>query len=362
MIKKIEQDHNRFRRIVRGKIKEQLRKYITTGELLGRKGKQIISIPIPQIDIPHFKYGSNAGGVGQGDGEKGDPVGGQGSGAGDQPGEHLVEVELSLDELAKILGEELELPKIEPRGKHKISSEKSKYTGIARTGPESLRHFKRTYKEALKRQICLGQYNPDNPVIIPIREDRRYKSWKVVKQPESHAVIIYMMDVSGSMGGEQKEIVRIEAFWIDTWIRSHYKDTQIRYIVHDAVAREVDRELFFHLREGGGTKISSAFQLCSDILNKEYDPAEFNIYLFHFSDGDNWGSEDTKKCIQLLKEDLLPISNMFGYGQVKSAYGSGQFIKDLEEDIPDVDNLILSSIDSREKIYDSIKDFLGKGK
>ena len=72
-----------------------------------------------------------------------------------------------------------------------------------------------------------------------------------------------MMDVSGSMGDEQKEIVRIESFWIDAWLQSQYKGLESRYIIHDAVAREVDRETFFHTRESGGTMISSAYKLAA---------------------------------------------------------------------------------------------------
>ena len=74
---KIDQDHSRFRAIVRGKIRDNLRKYISHGELLGRKGKDLVSIPIPQIDIPRFRFGDKQkGGVGQGDGKPGDPLGG----------------------------------------------------------------------------------------------------------------------------------------------------------------------------------------------------------------------------------------------------------------------------------------------
>jgi uncharacterized sporulation protein YeaH/YhbH (DUF444 family) len=164
------------------------------------------------------------------------------------------------------------------------------------------------------------------------------------------------------MGGEQKDIVRMEAFWIDTWLRHSYKELDIRYIAHDAVAREVNRETFFHLREGGGTKISSAYSLCAEMIEREYSPADYNIYPFHFSDGDNWGGEDTKKCVDLLKDKLLPSSNVFCYGQVKSAYGSGQFIKDLREELPEDDRLITSDIADRDAIYDSIKTFLGKGR
>ena len=364
----IKQDHRRFKQIVRGKIKKNLRKYISHGEMLGRKGKDIVTIPLPQIDIPRFKFGpKNQGGVGQGDGEVGDVIGhgdeqpGEGQ-AGKDPGEHVLEVDVTLEELAKIMGEELELPNIEPKGKKSIESVKTRYSGIHTTGPESLRHFRRTYKEALKRSIASGNYNPKNPIIIPIREDKRYRSWKETRLPESNALIILMMDVSGSMGDEQKELVRIESFWIDTWLRSQYKGIETRYIIHDAVAREVDRETFFHTRESGGTMISSAYKVCKEIIEADYDPSSWNIYPSHFSDGDNWSSDDSRMCTELLREYLLPWSNLFCYGQVESPYGSGQFLKDLKESFSGEEKLVWSEIPDREGIYQSIKDFLGKGK
>jgi len=112
---------------------------------------------------------------------------------------------------------------------------------VRRVGPNSLRHFKRTYKAALKRQIAMGTYNRRSPIVIPHRDDMRYRSWKTEEEPVANAVIIYMMDVSGSMGDEQKEIVRIESFWIDAWLQKQYKGVETRFIIHDAVAREVDR-------------------------------------------------------------------------------------------------------------------------
>ncbi len=368
MAYKIEKDFTRFKQIVRGKIKKELRKYITKGELLGKKGKNLVSIPLPQVQLPRFKYGTQQqGGVGQGDGEIGQPIGrdgqpGQGPGAGDTPGEHLLEVDVELSELAKILGEELELPNIQPRGKKAIAAQKDRYTGIHRAGPESLRHFKRTYKQALKRMIALGAYDPDDPKIVPVREDKRYRSWKTHKEPEANAVIVYMMDVSGSMGFEQKEIVRIESFWIDTWLRSQYRNIESRYIVHDATAKEVDQHTFFHIRESGGTKISSAYELCARLIDERFPPEEWNIYPFHFSDGDNWGGDDTRRCVELLEQKLLPRVNVFCYGQVKSAYGSGQFVKDLKGAFKEDERIILSEIASRDEIYDSIKAFLGKGR
>ncbi len=366
---KIDQDHSRFRNIVRGRIRQNLRKYISQGELIGRKGKDVVSIPIPQIDIPRFRFGDKqSGGAGQGDGDVGDPVSGEqgdepgdGKQAGKGAGEHVLEVDVTLDELAEILGEELELPDIMDKGKSKIVNEKDRYTGIRRVGPESLRHFRRTYREALKRQISMGIYKPENPLVVPIPDDKRYRAWKTQSEPVANAVIIYMMDVSGSMGDEQKEIVRIESFWIDAWLQKQYKGLESRYIIHDAVAREVDRDTFFHTRESGGTMISSAYKLCAQLVDDHYPPEEWNIYPFHFSDGDNWSMDDTLACVELLKQKLLPRVNMFAYGQVESPYGSGQFIKDLRDHFNRDDRVVLSEIRDKDAIVGSIKDFLGKG-
>src|SRR5215210_7536087 len=301
-IRRVERDLNRFRQIVRGKIKKDLRKYMSQGEMIGRQGRKYVSIPLPQIDIPQFRYGAKqGGGVGQGDGDVGDPIGQgdpqDGSGeAGSEPGQHVIEVDITLEELAQIL------------------------------------------------------------------EDMRVRSLKETMMPESNAVIIYMMDVSGSMGTEQKELVGITAFWVETWLRSQYKEIEIRYIVHDAAAKEVDQETFYHIREGGGTKISSAYKLCNKLIDERYSPDEWNIYPFHFSDGDNWGGGDTRECVELLRSQLLPKSNQFCYGQVRSLYGSGRFAHDLEEYLGKEDNLVIAEIADRDDVYDAIKDFLGKGK
>lgn len=367
MSQRIERDHQRFRKLVRGKVKSNLSKYISRGEMIGKKGNDFVSIPLPQIDIPQFRYGNRkSGGVGQGEGQPGQPLSAPdgdpaAGGAGDQPGGHILEVELSMTEMAEILGEELALPRIEPRGKKNIVSTKDKYSSIRQVGPESLRHFKRTFKRALKRQIAAGIYDPDDPIIIPVREDKQYRSWKEVQKPESVAVIIYMMDVSGSMTDEQKEIVRIEAFWIDTWLKAHYQGLETVYIIHDAAAKEVDEHTFYHTRESGGTKISSAYDLALKIIKERYSPEEWNIYTFHFSDGDNWG-DDIPYCLDLLGGKLLPQVNLFGYGQVESPYGSGEFFDYIYEMLGDKDNVVASRIPDRDAILGSIKEFLGTGR
>jgi sporulation protein YhbH len=368
MAMKIDRDTNRFREIVRGKIRQNLKKYVTSGEMIGRKGRDLVSIPVPSLDVPHFRYGKNgSGGVGQGEGEVGQPVGRgdgeEGSGrAGSDPGGHILEVDVSLEELAQILGDELQLPRIQPKGAENLTQEKNRYNSIRRVGPESLRHFRRTYVQAMKRQIAEKTYDRIEPRVVPYKDDRRYRSYSKISEPQASAVIIYMMDVSGSMTDEQKQIVRTESFWIDTWLKSQYKGVERRYIIHDAAAKEVDENTFYRTRESGGTRISSAYKVCAELIEKRFPPEAWNIYCFQFSDGDNWG-EDNRLSMQILKEHILPKCNLFCYGQVESPYGSGEFIRALRGGLEDAeDKLVLSEIADKEAIMDSIKAFLGKGK
>ncbi|HMN67985.1 MAG TPA: DUF444 family protein [Bdellovibrionales bacterium] len=363
----IREDHNRFRDIVRGRIKQNFKKYVTHGEMIGKRENEYVKIPIPSIDVPRFKYGpKQSGGVGQGQGQPGDGADGEqqpGQGqAGDTPGGHLLGADGFPGRLGDILGEELQLPRIQPKGNKAVDTKVHKLSGRSTVGPDSLRHFKSSYKEALKRSIAAGIYSPENPMVVPIRRDMRYRSYRTSVKPQANAVVIYMMDVSGSMGDEQKEIVRLESFWINTWLRRNYKGMETRFIIHDAAAKEVDEKTFFSTSESGGTLISSAYKLCKKIIDEEYPLNAWNIYPFHFSDGDNWSGEDTRLCVKLLKDYFLPNVNMFGYGQVESKYGSGQFLKDLEKAFPEDDRLVISRIENRDKIIQSIKDFLGKGK
>ncbi len=363
MILPIEQDTQRFRQIVRGQVKQNLRKFMSNGELIGRVGRELVSIPLPEIDLPRFRFGGQSGGVGQGEGEDGAPLGpgqpGQGQGqAGDQPGDHILEVELTLEELVGLLGEELGLPHIQPKAKNRVESDITRYTGIRRVGPEGLRHFKRTYRETLKRQLVSGTYDHERPAIIPIRDDKRYRSWKVCPRPESNAVIIYMMDVSGSMTQRKKDLVRLTAFWVDSWLRLHYKSLVVRYVVHDAAAHEVDADTFYHVRENGGTRISSAYQLCQHIMQCDYPAADWNVYAFHFSDGENYDDDDDQRCLHLLEKRLLPQLNLFCYGQVQSS--TSQSFKNNLERLHE-DKLTIAEIDDDNDIYTAIKTFLGKG-
>ena len=374
MISKIEQDHGRFRQIVKGKIREDLRRFIAKGDFIAQEGRRLVSVPVHDIDLPTFRYGDKSGGLGMGDGKEGDTAGQSGRGpgqGGDQQGRHVMEVDVTIEELADVLGEELKLPRIEPKGAHNLTSQKDRYNGVRPIGPASLRHFKRTYREALKRQVTIGDYDPDDPVIIPIKRDLRYRSWTEIRKPQSSAAVIYMMDVSGSMGEEQKQLVRMQAFWMDAWLARNYQGVESRYIVHDVEAKEVDKPTFFGMKEDGGTRISSALEAAAKLIDNDYQPADWNIYLFHFSDGDNSSDSDNRHCVKLLREGLLPKVNLFGYTQVKSAYGSGHFYGVLKEEFaatavtqPDSQDakVAMAKVGDRSEVYEALRALFSAGR
>lgn len=367
MSSRIGDDLGRFKDIIKGRVKNDLKRFVNSQDLIGQQGNKRIKIPIHTIDLPRFSFGGRGtGGPGMGNGDVGDPMDGQGrpgqGEAGDGRGDGGLDAEFSPDELAQIMIDHLELPNIENKGKGEIHSEKSKYNQINNNGPEGLRHFKRTYKEALKRSISSGTYNPHDPVVIPIKNDKRYKSYQEQPAPDVNTVVIYMMDCSGSMGTEQKKIVSAEVFWIELLLKKFYKGIESVFIVHDTEAREVSRKDFYRVKSSGGTRISSAYQLCDEVIKKRFPFTEWNVYPFHFSDGDNFGGNDNDKCAEILTELIIPNCNVFSYGQVRSAFGSGEFMGHLAEKFSNNDKVTLSQIDGSDDILKSIKQFFEKGK
>lgn len=365
----IDGDLERFQKIVRGKVRDNLKEYLTHDKIFSQQGKRGIVVPIPHIQLPYIRYGGPGKGVGQGEGEKGDELGpgdfGEGDGgAGTEPGHHYYEAEISLDELADILGEALELPRIQPKKKHNVEGWVERYTSVRRVGPESLRYMRRTMKEALKRAIASGEYNPDDPMLVPIKDDKRYRSWKQYPSPDSNALVFLLRDYSGSMGYNKKRLVRIITFWLDVWLRKHYRNVVVVYIGHDTQASVLSADDFFHATIGGGTMISSAYQLVSRLIHGYYDPSSWNLYAFHFTDGENFGYDD-EDALGYLMKDLIPVVNLFGYCQVLPTYTiDSTFLRTIQraydERLPE--NLVLYQIDDDDQIFDGLKKFLGKGK
>lgn len=362
MANHIRKDHGRFTDIVKKAVKKNVKDYISHHEMLVPRGKDTYAIPIPRIDLPKFIYGhKSVGGVGSGDGDIGTPISGSdrlGSSAGDSSEDHPIEVENSLEELSKMLCDELELPNLKDKGKGSIRSDSKRYNQISRVGPKSLAHFKRSYKEALKREISEGVYVPGKAPLI-IHPDLRYRTPKTIWLPDKRALVIYEMDVSGSMGFEQILLVRNLAFWIDTYLRGQYPYIVNKYILHDSKAWETDRQGFYHTSGRGGTKLSSGIILADKMIEKEFSPLEWNIYLFHFSDGDNFGEDDDTVCLARLG-NMKTYINQYAFAQVKNET-PGRFKQTLDDQLSDDENIVTANLNERDDCYDVLKIFLGKG-
>jgi uncharacterized sporulation protein YeaH/YhbH (DUF444 family) len=344
MSRRIQEDHKEFRDVVAGNVDAQVKKFIKNGKLVGwrpKGGKFVINLP--RIDLPDFRYGRDSKGWARGEGKEGDVVGkdpkkgkGKKGEAGTDPGDTMP-VGIDLKFILDAMKDELELPNLQPKSESNIYEERFVYNGIRKTGPESLRHNRRTMKQAMLRMIQTGEYSDKNPVIVPIQEDKRYKSWNVKKYPKSNAAIFFARDWSGSMDDRKCEIVMNTCFWIDQWIRQFYKRTESIYIGHDTEAKEIDQENFYKQRYGGGTMCSSAFTLIKEKMEFSFSPKEWNIYVFYFSDGENYDS-DNAKAVDLLK-DLQKDANLFGYGQILSWAEDTSLLHKIKEEFGDKENV-----------------------
>lgn len=316
------EDQLRHKEKVQEAIKKNLPDLITEESIILSNGKEVIKIPIRSLDEYKIRYNFDKNKhVGQGDGDsnvgdvifrEGDrPIGpGKGQGAGDMPGEDYYEAEVTLEEVEEALFQELELPNLQQKDDHEFHVEDIEFNDIRKTGLMGNIDKKRTLLAAFKRNALQG-----NPSFYPIYpEDLKFKTWTEVRKPESRAVVLAMMDTSGSMGQWEKYMARSFFFWMTRFLRTKYEHVEIEFIAHHTEARVVTEEEFFRKGESGGTICSSAYRKALELIDEKYHPDRYNIYPVHFSDGDNLSS-DNIRCLQLVKT-LMDRSNMFGYGEV----------------------------------------------
>jgi uncharacterized protein len=320
------QDQDRHMEKVKEAIKNNLPDLISEESIILSNGQEIIKIPIRSLDEYKIRYDNDKSKhVGQGDGDSqiGDVVAsdggksasggsGQGKHAGDQPGQDYYETEISMTEVEEVLFKELELPDLEEKEQTEIVSEDIEFNDIRKKGLIGNIDKKRTILTAIKRNAIKGKAE-----ISPIHsDDLRFKTWNEVENPESQAVVLAMMDTSGSMGTFQKYIARSFFFWMTRFLRTKYETVEIEFIAHHTEAKVVSEEDFFSKGESGGTRCSSAYLTALNLIEEKYNPARYNIYPFHFSDGENMSS-DNNLCIDLVGK-LMKVSNMFGYGEVNA--------------------------------------------
>jgi sporulation protein YhbH len=356
-------DQSRHNEKVKEAIKGNLPSVIGEEAIITSDGKQIVKVPIRSLELPRFRYNhnqANQAGQGNGGSKQGDVIGqqsggdqpGAGKGAGDQPGIDYYEAELTVDELAALVFQDLGLPFLQPREHQQIEDEVVRFTDVRRQGILANLDKRRTILQNLRRNARAGRggFGGLN------NDDLRFKVWEPTVQDENNAVVVAMRDVSGSMGEFEKYITRSFYFWMVRFLRTKYKSVEIIFITHHTEAKEVDEQTFFNLGESGGTRVSSAYQLALEIVKERYDPQRWNVYAFHFSDGDNWGEVDNERCLTLVQE-LLGLANAFGYGEIRSrSYAPMSTLRATFARIQDP-RFISVTISSKEDVYPALRTF-----
>jgi len=287
--------------------------------------------------------------------------------------------------------EDLELPNLERRALREIPSDRfTKRKGYRHVGIRVRLDKRRTARQRVMRALATGrkqdlaqveatdeeqdagqeerpsQYESAAVLQTQVKrrfpfhqDDLRYRHLETDTREDSNAVVICIMDTSGSMDTMKKYLARSFFFLLYQFISTRYRNVEIVFIGHHTEASEVTEEEFFHKGESGGTFISSGYQKALDIITERYYPSLWNIYAFHCSDGDNFDS-DNPAALRTAKE-LAEICNLFGYGEIKplgSRYYESSMLNVFRR--LDEPNFQAVLIERKEDIWPSFKAFLSK--
>jgi len=409
-------DRLRHRQKVRESIRENIADIIAEESIIGKNKDRVIKVPLRGIKEYRFVFGENAPGAGTGDGnaQPGQVVGkagqqqGQGDGqGGDKPGVDYYETDVTLEELIDIMFEDLELPNLERKALREVlSDQSSKRKGYRHVGIRVRLDKRRSAKQRVMRMLAtqrgtqpnapedlasedLGLENLAEDATENVEDleetaeqinggvasglqttrvrkrfpfhqrDLRYKHIETDTREESNAVVICIMDTSGSMDTMKKYLARSFFFLLYQFISTRYRNVEIVFIGHHTEANEVTEEEFFHKGESGGTFISSGYQKALEIISARYHPSLWNVYAFHCSDGDNFESDNPAAL--KAAEELSEISNLFGYGEIKPL-GSRYYESSMLNVFRRIQNPNFHTvlIERKEDIWPSFKAFLAK--
>lgn len=369
--RRAERDRARHNEKVKEVIKRNLGDVVANQDIITADKNKIVKVPVRGLELPHIRFDpSDRERVGQGQGgsQPGDVLGrqplpqqGEGNGkqAGQEPGVDFYDAELTIEEIADMVFEDLHLPNLQDKGVKQVPSEVMDFNQIAKRGLAGNLDRKRTILEAMRRQARQG--DADQPLRIR-EEDKRFKTWEMVTEPQRNAVIFAMRDVSGSMGEFEAYVCRSFYFWMLRFLRTKYNNCEIVFVTCHTEAKEVDESQFFSLGDSGGTRMSSAYALCLDIINKRYNPREWNIYPFLFSDGYNWGDQE---CVALVKK-MLGFVNLIGYGEIggdawQSSLGFAPLGQAYEEAFEKDGRVVLVKINEKEDVWPALQKFFSRG-
>jgi uncharacterized protein len=299
---------------VRETVKSSLPDLLSGPDLLTRPHDRSVLVPIRMLEHARFRLRETDVrlGAGQGQGEAGetlrqarwsarDPV----EGGGSEHGEYQFVIELKIDDILDWLWEELKLPDLKLRRGSSLEQPDYVREGWDKRGPRSRLDRRRTLKEAVKRRAV------QEDAVSFSNEDLRFRQLIKRAAPALNAVVMFALDVSGSMDEAQRKLAKMFFFFALHGIRRQYSKVDMVFVAHTVEAWEFPEEQFFQVSGDGGTHASSAFHLCSEILRMRYDPAHYNAYLFYASDGENASADREAAASSLVK--LAAALNYAGY-------------------------------------------------
>jgi uncharacterized protein len=363
-------DRSRHRQKVRESIRENIADIIAEESIIGQSRDKIVKIPIRGVREFRFIYGDNAPGVGTANNDvqpgqvigQADQEGQAAGGPGQKPGVDYYETDITLEELVDIMFEDLDLPNMERRNLREIQVEATrKRKGFRKVGVRTHLDKRRTAVARIRRAIASGATQLDPNAGAPRfpfhRDDLKYRRLVRDIRPQSNAVVLCIMDTSGSMDTMKKYLARSFFFLLYRFVMTRYRNVEVVFIAHDAEAREVSEQEFFSKGESGGTIISSGYAKALEIVHARYHPEHWNIYAFHCSDGDNWLT-DNAHAVRMAQE-LCAICNLFGYGEIKPL-NSGSYGNSLIEVFAQIQapNFLSAVIESKTDIWPTFKEFL----
>ncbi|MCD4741522.1 MAG: DUF444 family protein [Desulfobacteraceae bacterium] len=257
--------------------------------------------------------------------EEGEGEGGEGPGQG-EGGEH--ELESNAYELGKSLSEDFDLPNLSNKGKKRVLSRYIYDLTDKNRGVGQVLDKKATLKQVVQTNRCLGNIpdvsdiDPTSFIISP--RDLVYRILSREKDFESQAIVFFVRDYSGSMGGKTTQVVVSQHVMLYSWLLYQYeKQVETRFILHDTEAREVeDFYKYYSYKVAGGTKVVSGYKMVNDIVEKENLARDYNIFIFHGTDGDDWDT-DGKEAIEELKK-MLGYASRVGISIVEHTYSKSR--------------------------------------
>lgn len=302
---------------VRESVRESLPSIIAGGDVIN-ESTRTVRVPVRMLEHYHFRLrrSGESQGVGQGDAKPGDvladPNAQPGSGdkgpGGHEDGEIQLMLEIKIDDIVDWLWEEMQLPNLKARNG---PSEETDWIreGWDRRGARSRLDRRRSFKELVKRR---GQGGPASFT----DEDLRFRQLARRRQPAIHAVVFFLLDVSGSMSDRDRKLAKTFFFWVVQGLRREYRSLETVFVAHTTEAWEFNEPEFFQVTGTGGTVASTGLGKVREIIDERYSPSRHNIYLFYASDGDNAVSDHAES--QELLTSIAKDSAYAGYVEVAS--------------------------------------------